>query len=336
MQALRLCRVVRSSFMLTAPDFKQKQILFAFLSRDEKVSFKNDNIVIHDSEGKIKHQSSCYRLFILFVVGHMSVTTGLLQRAEKFGFNIVFMTHGLHVYGSWVNKANGNVLLREKQYNYSSLEIAQHLVKNKIENQLCLLKRIRDKEADLKTTIQSIKKFSIMLPNVDLNLKEILGIEGMASKIYFQNVFAEYNWTARRPRVKHDVTNCLMDIGYTLLFNFIEGLVTIYGFDIYQGVYHRQFYNRKSLICDLVEPFRPLIDWRLRKAYNLGQIKKKDFDEIKGQYFLFGKKASPYVNLFLETLVEEKDAAFKYIQSYYRAFMQDKPVKEFPCFTLKE
>ncbi|MDD5504300.1 MAG: type V CRISPR-associated endonuclease Cas1 [Candidatus Omnitrophica bacterium] len=322
--------------MLTAPDFKQKQILFAFLSRNEKVIFKNDNIIVQDAEGTIKHQSSCYRLFILFVVGHMSVTTGLLQRAEKFGFNIVFMTHGLHVYGSWVNKANGNVLLRAKQYNYTSLGIAQHLVKNKIENQLCLLKRIREKCPNLKMAIQSVKKVSAILPDASLNLKEILGIEGMAAKTYFQNIFSEYKWTTRRPRVKHDITNCLLDIGYTLLFNFIEGLVTIYGFDIYQGIYHRQFYNRKSLICDLVEPFRPLIDWRIRNAHSLGQVKEKDFDERKGQYFLSSKKALPYVNFLLETLVEEKDDIFKYIQAYYRAFMKNKPAKDFPCFMLKE
>ena len=322
--------------MLTAPDFEYKQILFAFLSRDEKISFKNDNIVIYNTEGSIKHQSSCYRLFILFIVGHMSVTTGLLQRAQKFGFNIVFMTHGLHVYGSWVNKAQGNVLLREKQYSYSSLDIAQHLVKNKIENQLTLLKIIRKKDESLKKAIKSIKEYSSRLPDKNIELKELLGIEGIVAKTYFQQIFSDYNWIARRPRVKHDITNCLLDIGYSLLFNFIEGLLTVYGFDTYKGVYHCEFYNRKSLVCDIVEPFRPLIDWQVRKAYNLDQIKKKDFYINKGQYSLLGKKASPYINFFLEALVKEKEAAFKYIQSYYRAFMKGTEIKNYPCFFIGE
>ena len=52
--------------MINAPEFEKKQILFAFLSSGEKVTFLNDNVVIKDCSGKIKHQSTCYRLYILF------------------------------------------------------------------------------------------------------------------------------------------------------------------------------------------------------------------------------------------------------------------------------
>ena len=37
--------------MLTLPDFKQKQIVFAFLSYGEKIRFSNDNLIILDEEG---------------------------------------------------------------------------------------------------------------------------------------------------------------------------------------------------------------------------------------------------------------------------------------------
>jgi len=102
--------------MLTAPDFKQKQIIFAFLSREENISFKNDNIIIRNKDNKIKHQSSCYRLFTLFIVGHITITSGLLERSKRFGFNIVFMNHNLKVFGVWSTGAEGNVNLRKKQY----------------------------------------------------------------------------------------------------------------------------------------------------------------------------------------------------------------------------
>ena len=51
--------------MMSLPDFKQKQIILALLNMGEKLSFKNDNIVITDVDGKIKHQSTCYKLFAL-------------------------------------------------------------------------------------------------------------------------------------------------------------------------------------------------------------------------------------------------------------------------------
>ena len=89
--------------MLSLPDFKQKQIVFVFISYGEKLSFKNDNIIVKDSEGKIRHQSTCYKLFALYIVGHVTVTSGLLQRSERFGFTLVFMSHHLRVYGIWIS-----------------------------------------------------------------------------------------------------------------------------------------------------------------------------------------------------------------------------------------
>lgn len=60
---------------MTINDFSKKQILFAFLNLGEKLSFKNDNIIIKDKNGKVKHQSTCYRLFAVFIVGHITITT---------------------------------------------------------------------------------------------------------------------------------------------------------------------------------------------------------------------------------------------------------------------
>ena len=323
--------------MLSLPDFKEKQIVFALLSHGEKLSFKNDNLVILDKDKKIKHQSSCYRLFALFVVGHYTITTGLLTRAKKFGFSIVFMNHSLKPYASWNAGTEGNVLLRKKQYNYKDLDIALRLVSNKIENQIKTLQKIRDKEDYIKFAIQSLRKYKEKLvSSEDLSSKEILGLEGIASKVYFQALFKDYNWMARRPRVKMDMTNCLLDIGYTLLFNFIDGLLNLYGFDVYQGVYHKEFYQRKSLVCDLVEPFRPIIDYRIRKAYKLNQIKEEDFIISQGQYRLFGKKSLPYLGFLIESLIVNKVDIFKYIQLYYRAFIRCKVIEEYPYHNIFE
>lgn len=317
--------------MLSAPDFKQKQIIVALLSRGDRLRFKNDNIIIEDEKG-IKHQSSCYRLFALFIVGHTTITTGLLQRARKFGFSIVLLTHGLSPYGSWMSKAEGNVVLRKKQYNFTGTALAQHLIANKIYQQIKGLTKKRNKPDDLIQTIQSLQEYQSRFPNPNLDLYDILGIEGIASRVYFKQMFNEMEWKGRKPRAKQDITNLLLDIGYTQLFNFMEALLNLYGFDVYQGVYHQVFYQRKSLVCDLVEPFRPLIDHRIRKSFKLGQIHEEDFQFINGQYRLFGKNSKPYIAFLLEALLKRKDDIFLYVQSYYRAFMQEKPIEDFPNF----
>ncbi len=318
--------------MLSWPDFKEKQIVLALLSHGDKLSFRNDNVIITDENKKIKHQSTCYRLFSLFVIGHSNITTGLLARAKKFGFSIVFMNHSLKPYAFWGVPAEGNTLLRRRQYSYTSLDIAVGLVKNKIGNQKRALQKTRDKDKQIQETIQSLSQYTKKLSTNNLSLKEILGVEGIASKIYFQSLFKNFRWRARKPRAKIDISNCLLDIGYTLLFNFMEGLLSLYGFDVYKGVYHTEFYQRKSLVCDLIEPFRPLIDYRLRKAYKLNQIKENDFNVSQGQYRIFGKKSLPYLGFFIEELISNKEEVFKYVQSYYRSFIRDATISKYPYF----
>lgn len=319
--------------MLSLPDFKQKQIIIALLGHGERLSFKNDNVVITDSEGAIKHQSTCYRLFALFVVGHMSVTTGLLERSKRFGFSITFLSYGLTPYGSWQSRAEGNTLLRHKQYAYNQTAIAQHLVRNKIAMQIAMLSKRREKSDKLKEAILKLHEYNERMPNSDLLLKEILGLEGVASRLYFSHMFDNTDWRGRTPRTKKDITNLLLDIGYMQLFNLMDAMLNLYGFDTYKGVYHQEFYQRKSLVADLIEPFRPLVDDRIRKAYNLGQINPDDFDIINNQYRLFGKNAKPYITWLLQSLLEHKNEMFLYVQGYYRAFMRDKPIEQYPIFT---
>ena len=127
-----------------------------------------------------------------------------------------------------------------------------------------------------------------------------------------------------------------MDIGYTFLFNIVDAMLNLYGFDVFRGVYHRSFYQRKSLVCDLVEPFRCIIDNKIRKSYNLGQIKKDDFLNIKGQYILRIDKNKEYTGWLLKELVKYKEDIFLYVQKYYRCFMRGKDISEYPEFLIKE
>ena len=53
---------------MSTRDFEYKQIAFVFTDEGEKISFKNDNLVVTDADGKVKHQSTCLDfLSFLFV-----------------------------------------------------------------------------------------------------------------------------------------------------------------------------------------------------------------------------------------------------------------------------
>ena len=170
----------------------------------------------------------------------------------------------------------------------------------------------------------------------ELNLKTILGTEGISSRVFFKIWFADLDWKGRKPRAKIDKTNVILDIGYTYLFNIMEGMLNLYGFDVYKGIYHQSFYQRKSLVCDLVEPFRCIVDRKVKNAYALGQIKEEDFTESKGQFFLKIDQSKKYTSWLVQEIMKYKEEIFLYTQSYYRAFMRNKATSDYSLFHIRE
>jgi CRISP-associated protein Cas1 len=319
--------------MFTLPDFKQKQILFIQNDIDTKTDLKfgNDNIILK-KDGKITSRASTHKVLALYIIGDTTITTNLIQQCIKHGISIFFLKRNLEYVTSVEAQAEGNYLLRYQQYHLTAakeLDIAKVIVTNKIENQLALLKNTITKE-DLKglknQTRQSIQKVEVS--------NELLGIEGTVSKYFFALYYKEMGWRRREPRVKGDIPNFLMDMGYTYLFNLIDSLLHLYGFDTYKGVYHKLFFQRKSLACDIIEPFRCIIDKAIIKAKNLGQIDEKDFDMKKDNITLDWKQNKKYSVIFNETIMENKEEIYKYIQQYYRYLLS--PTKyDMPYFKVK-
>ena len=317
--------------MLSINDFIKKQIVFVYARDGEKVAYKNDNLIVKDKEDKIKFQISLYRLYIIFIIGDISLTTVILKKAKKFGFTIALLSNTFRLYEMIGDIKQGNTLLKEKQYKYNDIKIARHIVCNKILNEANVLKNIRVKDDAIKNNIEVIKGYIIKASQCD-DYNLLLSYEGNAAKIYFKTLFCNVNWQGRKPRIKFDYINSSLDIGYTILFTFVEVIVNSFGFDTYVGVLHKQFYMRKSLICDLVEPFRVIIDEQLRKSINLKQIKEEDFMVINNGYRLKYENSTKYANIFLSAIVNEKDKIFTYIQDYYRAFMKGKEIVSYPVY----
>lgn len=184
------------------------------------------------------------------------------------------------------------------------------------------------KKANIQRYIRNIESD----PAIDRDV--LLAYEGNSARKYFGIMFREFGWQGRKTRIKLDYINATLDIGYTVLFNFVEALLDIYDFDLYCGVLHTEFYMRKSLVCDLMEPLRPIIDLAVRKGINLGQIKEDDFRDENYRYVLKWEKTKQYTQLFLKAIMERKGEIFLYTQGYYRLFMKGADAGNFKEFVL--
>jgi len=321
--------------MLSYPDFKEKTIVVVFASEGQRFSFQNDNLIVTNEDAEIILQTTCYRMLALWIVGHCVITSGLLERSKKFAFPIYLLSVNFRCIGVWSTPTEGNFLLRNKQYSYQSIDIAKRLVENKIHNQIILLKSIRNKDEKLKHSIELMNDYETQINKFQV-LQELLGIEGVSSRLFFSEWYSNVNWNGRKPRAKRDPINVLLDIGYTFLFYLVENMLNLYGFDIYKGVYHQFFYQRKSLVCDIVEPFRCIVDKQIKNAFNLGQIKNDDFICKNGQYALKYEKSKEYTRWLLKAIIEYREDIFLYTQSYYRSFIREKTINDYPFFIFNQ
>lgn len=320
--------------MIERKDFVYKHIVIVFSLDGDKLSFSNDNVIVTGKEGHIKMQVSCYNVFTIMIIGDATITTTLIRKIAAYHIAIVLATSTFKVYEVICNHNIGNYLLRKKQYDYNSMEIARNIIKNKIINQITNLKRIRSSTKEFKATIENIQRY-LDLANSIKDTSHLMGVEGIVSKMYFKKLFNNIEWRGRVPRAKTDYVNVTLDIGYTILFNFIDALLELFGFDVYVGVHHKQFYMRKSLVCDIVEPFRCIIDYQIRKSINLKQFKEEDFYKRNHQYYLKWEKSVDYTKVFIEAIIEYKDQIFLFIRNYYRFFMNKKSEPNFKMFLIK-
>lgn len=275
------------------------------------------------------------KILALFVIGHIRITTPLIEKCRKFDVALIVMKPSLRPVFFWSDSAEANFLLRKRQheFNKEDISIAKVIVKNKIKNQLRALTNTRRKDECTKEACLVLQNCMDKVFDVD-DYNTLMGMEGVAAKSFFAAFYQDFCWHQRKPRAKCDALNTTLDIGYTILFNFIECFLRMFGFDLYVGVYHRMWFKRKSLVCDIIEPFRPIIDKAARTAWNRQQFSEKDFQVQKGEYRLHNEHNATYCRVFFDALIPYKSEVFKYVQSYYRCFMGRKSVKEYPMFLL--
>jgi len=319
--------------MIQAPDFREKQIFFldAYDLPKCELSLRNENIFIK-VDGKTKDKIPINKLIAIFIVGDMTITSKLMQKITKVGASVYFLKRNLETYASICSYAEGNYLLRQKQYQISdekALEISKNIVKNKLMNSISLLRGSGIEKISGKFRMEYKKQMISKIRNAD-NLATLRGLEGIVSKDYFQTYFTQINWLRRVPRGKIDENNILLDMGYSFLFQFVDSLMRIYGFDTYKGIYHQLFFQRKSLACDMMEPFRCIIDKTIIKMHKLGQFDEKDFNIKNGQYYLSYKHSSKYSQIFLKEILKYKMDVYNYIRDHYYLILNDEgEVKDF-------
>lgn len=313
--------------MMFKNDYLEKHMVVIQLNHEDKgyVRYQNNNIRVFKN-GKAEYQVSCYVTLCVCLIGDTAVSTVLLKQLAKRNIPVFILGSTFKVLSEAYFGMNGNYMIRARQYaQKNSFDVAKKIVADKIRNQAVLL---GDKtEPWVAHATESV--FYARHP------AELRGIEGLVAKQFFHRYFSDIGWYRRLPRAKVDIPNVLLDLGYSILFNFVDVTLRLFGFDTYKGVYHTLFFQRKSLVCDMMEPFRCLIDRQMRKSFNLKQVNSKDFTVRKGRYSLAYAEQQKYIRIFSEAVIEHKAEIYDYVRTYYLSLLYGEESYPLPSFRLK-
>jgi len=179
-------------------------------------------------------------------------------------------------------------------------------------------------KAKLESQIRFLK--STNHPDVQEGIKKLSSSglsEAVSSRIYFENYakliddrfqFTKRNSIQIAKNNATDVINALLNYGYSVLAGQISAYISGIGLDAYYGFMHKKHTSFQSLVYDMMEPFRWLVDcavWKISDAKNRNRISKKQYAHTRE-----GNVVLEYnlIKNFLELLerVFQKERRYKY------------------------
>ena len=281
-----------------------KSTLYLF-SKKYRLELKNKKLYIYLEEEKID-EIPFFRLTGLVLNYHIPISAKILQYTFTHNITVCFVDGNFRFVGSVRHPESKNIFLRKAQYRtvddaQKSLGITKEIVKAKITNQA---KVIHLRQTEFALQIDAIEEAD--------NIDSIRGVEGAFANMYWKKFgegikAAEFSWKGRNKYPARDEVNALLSWGYTLLGIELQTFQEIVGLDPYLGVYHRDYYGRPSLVCDMQEEFRAwVVDAFVLKLLNLRIIRKEHFKEQNGEMRLKGEGYQIFMSRWLDHIKKDK------------------------------
>ena len=278
------------------------------ITKQAKISYKNRFLVVkQDIDEKYIHLSEIDTIIVDSI--SVSISSYLLKELADNKINIIFCDDKHNPYGElqpFYSRHNSSkkILEQVKWTNKEKDLVWQAIVKNKILNQAFLLKKIKSKQHDLITSY--IKEVTI---------GDKTNREGHAAKVYFNSLFGK-----SFVRGNNDKINASLNYGYAILLSTVSKEIVNNGYLTQLGIHHKNEFNPYNLACDLMEPFRIIIDSFVyyNKDKELDPSFKLDIINIFNNAYTFNNKKY--------TL---KDIMGLYVKNTLDIFNNNKEYKDF-------
>lgn len=221
------------------------------ISKRAKLDYQLGYLVVRNEEVTKIHLSEISTILIESTAA--TVTTSLLAELTKKKIKVIFCDEkrnpSSELVGYYGSHDTSNKIRKQIQWSRHSKEaIWTEIVTEKIRKQKELLKNLGKEEAGL---------LEAYLQEIGWN--DETNREGHAAKVYFNALFGmTFTRTADCPE------NAALNYGYSILLSAFAREIVASGYITQLGLFHDNMFNQFNLGSDLMEPFRPLVDYIVR------------------------------------------------------------------------
>ena len=275
------------------------------ITKQSRISYKNRFLVVkQEADEKYIHLSEIDTIIVDSIA--VSISSYLLKELSDNKINIIFCDEKHNPFGelkSFYSRHNSSkqIINQIKWTAKDKNELWTKIVKNKIFNQSLLLKKIKSENTDLVLSYVN-----------EVKLGDKTNREGHAAKVYFNSLFGK-NFI----RNNDDNINAALNYGYAVLLSTISKEIINNGFLTQLGIHHKNEFNDYNLACDLMEPFRIIIDNFVYFNQNreLDSTYKMDIVNIfNGKYKYNGKSyvLKDIIKMYVKNTLDSLDTDTKY------------------------
>ena len=250
---------------------------------------------------------------ILIESTQVSITTSLINELVKRKIKVIFCDEKHDPIGEitpYNNSHNSSerILTQIERDKDTKDIIWKEIIKEKIKTESLMLRKYGALDA------------SSQLENYLLNVEngDITNREGHAAKVYFNNIF--YDGFSRKENCD---LNASLNYGYTLILSQFNRIVTAAGYLTQIGIHHKGQFNPFNFSCDLMEPFRYIVDQYAIKIYKEKLDFKKELVNmlsinliINGREVSFSNALTIYFNSVVEAINKQNPKLIKFSSFY--------------------
>ena len=251
------------------------------VSRSSKLDLKLGYMVVRDSEETIRVHIPEISVLIIENTAS-SITAALLNELTKQKIKVVFCDEKRNPSSelvSYYGCHDTSLKVRtQMDWSVSSKQLVwTEIVYEKIKKQRDNLFYFQCPEYDL------LNKY---LAEIEINDES--NREGHAAKVYLNAMFGkEFSRSDECP------INAMLDYGYSIILSCVNREIVANGYITQIGLFHDNMFNQFNLGCDIMEPFRTIIDRKV-KEYMPQKFDKEEkrlvLELLSNEFIIDGKK----------------------------------------------